>query len=190
MCRVLRERAKPDKKKTLIQKTQRHHSNNNSVNEASTWKVIQCKGNKANESYKWKQIEYRHDDDHQHQANHGNTTMKYHHDENTTMKYHHEKNLRIATPFFHIKKTSGLFRPPRISPPKEDTSLNQINQNKEEFTIHLYDIAAWYQDKRLYRSDIICKGHQNWSTCFFSGQCHIWRVAPFVLQPQKKHIQV
>ena len=68
--------------------------------------------------------------------------------------------------FFPLQKNLGAlsrrhksYRPPRISLPKEDTSLNlsRINQNNkghvdhiEELSIHLYDIAAWYQDKKSY----------------------------------------
>ena len=75
-----------------------------------------------------------------------------------------KKNQRIAQPFFHIKKPRGSFATSQrlSSAPHLTTTgghlaehvvrknnFSKINENKEELTIHLYDIAAWDQDKKV-----------------------------------------
>ena len=55
-------------------------------------------------------------------------------------------------PFFHFKKPRGSFATSQrlSSAPHLTTKGGHLADHIEELSIHLYDIAAWYQDKKSY----------------------------------------
>ena len=60
--------------------------------------------------------------------------------------------MEWTDPFFHFKKPRGSFGMSQrlSSAPHLTTKGGHLADHIEELSIHLYDIAAWYQDKKSY----------------------------------------
>ena len=105
---------------------------------------------------------YRHEDGHQPQANHSFATLtiltsKWLSTPGPPWKHRCEitsrnESMEWTDPFFHFKKPRGSFATSQrlSSAPHLTTKGGHLADHIEELSIHLYDIAAWYQDKKSY----------------------------------------